>query len=37
MLKPEDVPRIKLDNGKKIPLIGLGMLTILVLRHCGCL
>ena len=34
MVKPEDVPRLKLNNGKDIPVIGLGMLTIiLVLPH----
>jgi len=34
MVRPEDVPKIKLDNGKEIPVIGLGMLAILVLRYC---
>lgn len=37
MVKPEDVPRIKLNNGKEIPVTGLGMLTILGLAYCGCL
>lgn len=31
MVRPEDVPRIKLNNGKEIPVTGLGMLTILIL------
>jgi glycerol 2-dehydrogenase (NADP+) len=28
MVRPEDVPRVKLNNGKEIPVIGLGTLTI---------
>ena len=30
MVRPEDVPRLKLNNGKEIPVIGLGMLTIVL-------
>lgn len=33
MVRPADVPRIKLNNGKEIPVIGLGMSTILVLQR----
>jgi len=31
MVRP--VPRIKLNNGKEVPVIGLGMLMILVPQH----
>ena len=38
MVRPEDVPRIKLNNGKEIPVIGLGMLTRpFVVQLCGYL
>ena len=32
MVKPEDVPRVKLNNGNEIPIIGLGMLPM---RNCS--
>ncbi len=35
MVRPEDVPRLKLNNGKEIPVIGLGMLAIVVLQPPG--